>query len=504
MTKKELKNTINCLNSEQKKTYDKFIKQFGLFSKFSDEQKYQIALAVYNKIPLNQENYNPNKTDVEMYNYTKLCCELTQKISQLNPDQKQVILNHINAYNHGFNPYQINMLYEAVVRDINISVLTPQLQENVMCNYINDVIKYKDFYNRLTPNQQRQFDAHMTVCAQQYARQFDSAQAAAMIEAFYYGDKLSKYTPNIHHANMEMMVAKQYLQSANLREDRAFLDHVNPANLPIQGWKIHFSCDTAKDYLEAIKIMVPELIRNNIQFKIVNPECYQYEYSPSNLFGKEFTIYPNQDFKLENFSKAFMDCLNKNVSRHPHSDKSIGGRANARYGAFRLNGNYIYNGYGQPVTDNRSEGVFKPDFVDDASIADMLTFYSRIEEKYRSTGDLKLYVQEALTGREYNSFDKYFVDSFIVGNPNIGLELQHELGFSHAFYTEFNGMYIISTANEKDRQELIDCAYQRGYVLQEIQGNSLYQDTNLGLVDIKSQQDIAPTMILSPNQEINR
>ena len=65
-------------------------------------------------------------------------------------------------------------------------------------------------------------------------------------------------------------------------------------------------------------------------------------------------------------------------------------------------------------------------------------------------------------------------------------------------------MYIISTANEKDRQELIDYAYQRGYALQEIQGNSLYQDTNLGLADIKSQQDVAPTMILSPNQEINR
>ncbi len=505
MTKKELKNVVNHLSDEQKKKYDNFIKQYGIIrSPFSNEQKYQIALAAYNNMPLNAENYGPQKSDVDMYNYTKFCCELTQKISQLNTNSRQLIYNQINAYDHKFSPYQINMMYEAVIRDINISLFTPFLSEKAMCDYINDTIRYKDFYNKLPMDKQRQFDAHVSFCIQKYGIAFDVAQMAAMAEAAYYGDNLSNYTPKVHHDNMKMMVAKQYLNGVNLNPDRCFLDCVNFVSFPMQGWKIHLSCDTAKDYLNAIKIMVPELIRNNVHFKIVNPDYYQYQESPSNLFGKEFTIYPNQNFKLENFSKAFIDCLNQNVSRHPHSDKPIGGRANARYGAFRLGNGCIYNGYGQLVPDSREAGVFKPDFVDDASISDILAFYSKIEEKYKHTGDLRLYMQEALTGREYNSFDKYFVDSFIVASPTIGLDLQHEVGGTKAFYTEFNGMYIISVANAKDRQELIDEAYQRGYSLQEIEGNSLYQNTNLGLADIKSQQDIAPTMILSPNQEINR
>ena len=487
---KEIKDIISTFTKEQKVVYDKFInsKSEGIFIKhnpYSDEQKYEIACAVKMYLDLDSGCYGPEIPVERMVAYRQYCEKLADRFNQLNEEQKAKLKDFIR--HSGFIPEQLDVLIKAVKNNVPLNLFSPQQSVDLARRTFLAYQTYVNTYYDFTEEQLQRFKTH----SKMHGDQFDVFQLNAIADAVCLGvENLEQYTPNTHPQIMNQLTMKDFLNKYNLFEDRAFLDHAVFENLPVQGWKIHFSCDSQRDYLRTLSIMIPELVKNNVQFKIVKPEYFQTEYSESNLYGKEFTIYPNENFKLSNFSQDFIDCLNEEVKRKPHTDKNIGGRANTRYGGFRYRD--ILDGKGNYVKDNREPGVYKPNFVDDVDIYDVLNFYDKIHQKLEKTFDYKLYMQEYLTGREYTSFDTYFIDSFSFKNREEAAQVSNALK-KCTWYTEVDGLCIVSCLS-KDREIVEDFCLQNDIACKELMGDSLFKNKELGLNEIPKEKESEKTL----------
>lgn len=183
-------------------------------------------------------------------------------------------------------------------------------------------------------------------------------------------------------------------------------------NQPLQGWKLHVGVRNARDFYEAARVLVPEFIRLRISFKIVNvnkytkdkhADYYKDKKASGNFIGKEFTIYPDENFNYEKFSDEAKAILTKPLTRRAATDKSFeNSRLTARFGGFL--GHNLMNPNGLLESDERDEieggEEYKaPSFVDESRDVSTITgFYTDIRKEYEEKNNIERYVNQYMLG----------------------------------------------------------------------------------------------------------
>lgn len=219
----------------------------------------------------------------------------------------------------------------------------------------------------------------------------------------------------------EFMTVRKAIESKqlNVETDKHYHQFVpkrtSPViNIPLQGWKLHIGARNMRDFYEIGKYLVPDLIKMRAKFKLVNmatyndekyAECYlQREVEGSkkkeaNVIGKEFTIYPNEDFDINKLSEQSKAVLRKISTRAAKTDKALDDtRITTRFAGF-VGTNFV-NDKGDLMADVR--GKYKvPSFVSEAnSLSEISQFYCDIKKEYEKSKDLLHYLNQYMIGKK--------------------------------------------------------------------------------------------------------
>lgn len=178
---------------------------------------------------------------------------------------------------------------------------------------------------------------------------------------------------------------------------------MNTNDLPIQGYKFHISATDIVDYARLLSVVAPEFKRLGIMFKVVDENSFARQMQTEQA-GKAITVYPSPYFDFNNFSNEVKSILSEQ-SIDVNGDEALFGRIYARYGRFEK-GHYITTPDGQIIQDPKYDGrQSRPPFEYKKSPEEILTFYSKIANKFRQTEaignpDYKTYFQEQFTMTE--------------------------------------------------------------------------------------------------------
>ena len=490
---------VASLTKEQKKTFDRFIKarsKAGLFKSenpYDVRQETEIARAIKANIDIESGAYEANVHFTNMRLTREYWQSVYEKYYRLDPQTQSVVAQATKEQK--FDIYQTEQIIDAATKNVPLDMFTKAWTPEQIKDTANHYFWHAATIRRFNAQQVERYNNFLAMQGNVY----NICQLCSIAEAVIMNvSDLSKYAPDVHHENMTLFTAQDYSARFNLEEDRAFLDNTPATSIPIQGWKIHVSCENAHDFMRGLSIMLPELVKNNVTFKIVNPQRFQFQ-PGSNLYGKEFTIYPNENFKLSNFSQTFINYLNEKAARQPATDHNLGNRVNIRYGIFR-GGLAMHNTLGQVVEDRREAGYYKPDFVDDTSLEQILKFPEEIKSQLDETGDYKLYLQQILTGIKYTSMDKYFVDSYEVSEADANIIRSNVAKTSKI---EVNGKTFISIADEDAKARFKEFCMQSGIKAIVVEGNSLYKGNDtLNIDNISNYTD--KTINLDKTQDFSR
>lgn len=123
-----------------------------------------------------------------------------------------------------------------------------------------------------------------------------------------------------------------------------FIQSQNIGSFPEEGWKLHITAYSEYEYHDILANLVPQLIQNNVLFKVARPSMAKYFLNRNNAqVGKLITIYlTNPKNQLHFLSPEARQCL-MNGGIPVTGELHIGGNIYARYGAFV--GHQIYNPY---------------------------------------------------------------------------------------------------------------------------------------------------------------
>lgn len=257
----------------------------------------------------------------------------------------------------------------------------------------------------------------------------------------------------------------EIIKKYNLQKDRVFFDHCfADGNIPAQGWKLHVAADSLEKYCEMMEVMIPELMENNVQFKVVAPEHFLQQFDGKNIWGKEFTIYPTDNFDLSRFSKKFRDLLSETPTRQSQSDQYFGCRLTARFGGFTKRDTMDKDGC--RYRDDRTPGKYSPDWIGDTTLNDVLAFQKNIKDKLAQTGDFKLYLQEYMQGFESKKGDQYLFNEYAFRNFRQAYDLQQQTMQEGSLLHMFGLYIVVAPTDQKER--LNQYCNMRGYRPMEI------------------------------------
>ena len=260
---------------------------------------------------------------------------------------------------------------------------------------------------------------------------------------------------NQQYINRMNQIIRQY----RLEQDRVFYDHCSfeDGNIPAQGWKLHVTADSLEKYCEMMEVMIPELIANNVQFKVVAPE--QFQTAPGrNIYGKEFTIYPTESFDISKFSQRFINLLNETPTRCSQSDQYFGCRVTARFGGFTKYDVMDKNGF--RTRDSRDPGTFSPDWVDKTSLMDILNFHKEIKDKVYRTGDYKLYLQEYMQGVQSKPGEQYLFDEYVFDDIRQAQLLNQQTAKEGSLFNMFGKYIVVAPIDQRERLQNFCATHQ--------------------------------------------
>lgn len=187
--------------------------------------------------------------------------------------------------------------------------------------------------------------------------------------------------------------------------------------LPIQGWKFHIATDDIRDYYEIVKKAIPEFIENHFVFKVVEPFVYNNE-NTSNLYGKDITLYPNEQFTMQKLSPEVRKLLDKETEKIAASDIPIQGKIKGRFGSFFYL--KLINRCGSVVKDNRIQAGSDILSSIDCKPEEIINFQEDIKKRYELHHDQRRYVQEYMLGMKFNANEKYlFFDYMFDKNTDL-------------------------------------------------------------------------------------
>lgn len=159
------------------------------------------------------------------------------------------------------------------------------------------------------------------------------------------------------------------------------------------------SFDTLDDYKKYLPTLVNELDRTRTNYKIVKPEKFENRDPGKNLYGKAVTIYPDERFSLDNFSKEFRSILRMDVKVKSQTDKETDYKnATVRFGSFKSE--FLIDNNGRKQEDLRkAENAF-------AKFLDMNKLWAfDYEKRFRLRTIENIYKEAAkLYGKD---FEKY-------------------------------------------------------------------------------------------------
>lgn len=193
----------------------------------------------------------------------------------------------------------------------------------------------------------------------------------------------------------------------------------NMEEIPEQGYKFHISATNLQDYERLLKIIVPDLVQNGVLFKVVDGNSFELQMN-SDQIGKAITVYPSSGFDFNKLSPETRSVLSEN-SIEVNGDENIYGRIFARYGRFTKGSHNITTPNGEIVPDPKYLPMrqSRPEFEYSSSKEDILTFFSRSEQKFEKTWDYKTYYQEKFTMTECDGKNHSYV-AFNVPNIETG------------------------------------------------------------------------------------
>lgn len=118
--------------------------------------------------------------------------------------------------------------------------------------------------------------------------------------------------------------------------------------VPDQGWKLHFSANSYMDYQRMLLVLIPELLRLGLNFKVVRPSAFHEFACGGGQDGKFFTIYLREGQKFIHLLSEQARQMLFEWSAIPVKELNLGGKVFGRYGAFRgntvcINGVWVYD-----------------------------------------------------------------------------------------------------------------------------------------------------------------
>lgn len=288
------------------------------------------------------------------------------------------LAEYIDKYEYGFDfrqQLEILRTLRAGI-ELNEDIYNPNVSFEDMKNYRNYIIKQKN-------------------------EEFD-------INTVSDNDEYWTKRANILLLDYGLMKQNVFLQSSN----------INYYAMPQQGWKLHLSASSKKDYCELLETVIPDFIQNNVNFKIVQPDSFAVDNTFANIFGKEITIYPDKNFDISKLKKETVEKMLEPCDRHPDTDKNFQGRINGRFGRFKDASLPIQDGKGGCVYDERTPGLFAPVFIGDTNVKEILNRQQILENRLKETGDYRMYIQEYLLGIIFDTSSEYQFSQYCFKNEN--------------------------------------------------------------------------------------
>ena len=239
------------------------------------------------------------------------------------------------------------------------------------------------------------------------------------------------------HMYNELRLNRQFITN---NQEVFFQAKDTAEKLGLQGWKLHVAADNVLDYYRLYRSIKEDMDNGvEVSLKFINPYKFytdeqknQYEQlngRTPNLYGKELTIYLGQNANIDNFSEKTYKLLYEVSQRHAPNDKIVAPRITARYGQFNpIQSNIIYKPDGNITNDTRY-GNYKPDFIKEETLTDILSVSKQNKNILEQTGDFEAYLQNAILGTISQPSDSYLYTTIIVDKNNLK-NLQSQLGYS--------------------------------------------------------------------------